>query len=241
MDIFKFILLIGLILLIINIIKPVTAGLNRKRALYGAAVCFLAYYYFIGFDPAAKETVIQDSSISAKEEKKDKPGQKESNKQKDNDKSDEPAKVELEGLEDIEIVMDIPSMMGLTIEEFIKKAGKPPKENPENSEVLTYDNFSVKTKDNIVYELTYYPEGLTYSEDNALLLAMLGFPLAELTKASNPLGVPRSFYLMGGYSDINVIGKWDKPLEEYEGEEIPIDYIYVKKEIYQKQEEVAEE
>lgn len=225
MDVLKIIVILAFLFMTINIIKPFIGSVTRKRAaLYAGfwVILYLLVWGVPGFMDSSEE-------VSGK---KDGDVEQEVPKHEEEvpaEEKAEEAKLEEEvdfDIDSIEQIIDVPGLLGLSREEFTNKLDKELENNTEDAMVMTFENGEVTFEENIAKEITYYPEGLQYPEDNRMLLASLGFDIKELKKGSNPFEDPVTFYLIGGFSDVTISAVED------EGTEGAIEKIYIKKEIY---------
>lgn len=141
--------------------------------------------------------------------------------------NEEVVKEQEEVQEDIEIVVNVPSVIGITKDELINVLGEPGEVIQDSVEIYVYENIEIGVDNGIVTTFYYEPTGLEFPTDNEKALESLGFE--GLKEISHPIEVPNKAYKVEGYDQISVFGKFKKPAVQYEGEKIPIDYVYIKK------------
>lgn len=225
MDVLKIIVVLAFLFMTINMIKPFIGSVTRKRAALYAAFWLILYLLVWGTPGFIHSS---DEASGGSEGDVDQEVQQHEEEVSPQEKAEE-AKLEEEidfEPESIELIIDVPNLLGLSREEFVSKFGKELENNGEDPMVMTFEHGEVTFEDNVATSMTYYPEGLQYPEDNRMLLASLGFDIKELKKGSNPFESPVTFYLVGGFSDVTI-----SAVEEKESG-APIDKIYMKKEIY---------
>ncbi len=211
--------------MLLNIFKPFIGSLSRKRAVLYASF-WLVLYLLVWGAPG----LINSSDVASDGSE----GNVDTEVQKHDAEASHEMKAEEAKLEEtidfdtesIELIIDVPSLLGLSREEFRSQFGKELENNGEDPMVMTFENGEVTFEDNVAKSMTYYPEALQYPEDNRLLLASLGFDVKELKKGSNPFESPVTFYLIGGFSDVTI-----SAVEE-EATDRSIEKVYIKKEVY---------
>ncbi len=225
MDFLKAVVVLAFLIMTANTVKPFVVSLTRKRAAIFAVFWFVLYILVWGI-PSFLHSPTDEVSGSGKE------STIESVQDEDEVSSDlkkEEAQVEEEidfDPSSIELIVDASELLGLSREEFLSNFPKSIDPDDEDPMKMTFENGEVLFKNNVAVEMTYYPEGLYYPEDNRLLLASLGFEVEELRKGSNPFETPVTFYLIDGFSDVTVYGKEEDRMNS------PIEKIYLRKEFY---------
>ena len=232
MDFLKVVVILACLLMTANIVKPFVTS-SRKRAAVFAGFWFLLYMVVWGL-PAFVDSSSDESSG----------GDDQTTEQAEQHENEAPAEVKEDEAQieekidfdpaSIELIVDAEALLGLSQEEFLAQFPKSIEEDQKNPMKMTFENGEVVFKDNIATEMTYFPEGLQYLEDNRLLLASMGFEVEELRKGSNPFETPVTLYLIDGFSDVTIYGT------ENGGEDALIEKIYLRKEFYSKPEDLEE-
>ncbi|WP_226655798.1 hypothetical protein [Pseudalkalibacillus hwajinpoensis] len=233
MDFLKVVVILAFLLMAANSVKPFVTS-SRKRAAIFAGFWFLLYIVVWGIPAFVNSSSDEASGGDDQTTEQVEIHEDEAPEEVKEEEAQIEAEIDFDPAS-IELIVDAEALLGLSQEEFLAQFPKSIEEDQKDPMKMTFENGEVVFKDHIATEMTYFPEGLQYLEDNRLLLASLGFEVEELRKGSNPFETPVTLYLIDGFSDVTIYGT------ENGGKDTLIEKIYLKKEFYSTKEAEAEE